>query len=79
MTAHPDTDLAEAVGRAVHDRTGGWLRNATVTVTHEVVLVCGIAPSFYVKQMALEAARSALRGRQLCIRLEITVHGRQQH
>ncbi len=76
MTALPDTDLADQIARAVHERTNGRLRNAGVTVTGDAVVVCGIAPSFYLKQLALEAARTALRGLPVLIRLEITVHGR---
>jgi osmotically-inducible protein OsmY len=76
MTVLPETDLADRIARAVRDRTGGRVRNADVTVTDGAVVVRGAAPSYYLKQMALEAARSVLRGLPVLIRLEVTVHAR---
>jgi hypothetical protein len=76
MTTFTDTGLTDIVARAVHERTGGRLRDASVTATEDTIIVRGVAPTFYLKQMALEAARVALRGLPLCLRLEITVHAR---
>lgn len=76
MTAILGPDLADEIARAVRDRTAGRLREASVAVTNDAVVVRGIAPSYYLKQLALEAARTALRGLPVLIRLEITVHGR---
>lgn len=70
------TDLADEIARAVRERTGGRLTRVRVAVAAGVVIVSGVAPSYYLKQMALEAARTALRGHPVLIRLEITVHGR---
>jgi hypothetical protein len=76
MTATSGPDLADEIARAVRERTAGRLREASITVTDDAVVVRGVAPSFYLKQLALEAARAALRGLPVLIRLEITVHGR---
>lgn len=76
MTALPGTDLADEIARAVCERTAGRLREASIVVTDDVVIVRGVAPSYDLKQLALEAAGVALRGLPALIRLEITVHGR---
>lgn len=76
MIAFSGTDLAHEIARAVRERTAGRLREASIAVTDDAVVVRGVAPSFYLKQLALEAARVALRGLPVLIRLEITVHGR---
>jgi hypothetical protein len=76
MTVRSGPDLADEIARAIRDRTVGRLREASVAVTDDAVVICGVAPSFYLKQLALEAARAALRGLPVLIRLEVTVHGR---
>ncbi|MFO0848256.1 MAG: hypothetical protein U0871_06835 [Gemmataceae bacterium] len=76
MTAMSGTDLADEIARAVRERTAGRLREASVAVTDDAVIVRGVAPSYYLKQLALEAARASLRGLPVLIRLEVTVHGR---
>ena len=77
-TADPgqETDLAGRITAAVRERTGGRLRDARVAVGAGAVTVSGVAPSYYLKQLALEAARAALRGLPFRLELEITVHAR---
>jgi hypothetical protein len=74
-TAEPgqETDLAVRIVTAVHSRTGGRLRDARFVVGRGVVTVFGAAPSFYLKQLALEAARAALCGLPFRLFLEVTV------
>lgn len=72
----PPTDLADRVADTVRERTGGRLRDAAVVVADGTVTVRGVAPSFYLKQLALEAARVALRGLPFTFQLEIAVHAR---
>ncbi len=69
-------DLIEQIGHAIRERTNGRLRDARITVTDETVTLHGFAPSFYLKQLALEGARSALGERPFRLQLEITVHVR---
>ena len=64
----------EPVAQNIRLRTGGQVRDVRVEVGPDTVTVRGLAPSFYLKQLALEAARASLRGSQLKLRLEITVH-----
>lgn len=71
-----ETDTADRIAAAVRGRTGGRLRDARVVVDRGVVTVSGSAPSFYLKQIALEAARAALRGLPFQLALEVTVHVR---
>jgi hypothetical protein len=74
MTVGAVTNLAEQVTATVRERTGGRLREAAVVVAEGVVTVRGVAPSFYLKQLALEATRAALRGFPFTFQLEIAVH-----
>jgi hypothetical protein len=67
---------AESVAQNIRLRTGGQVRDVCVEVGPDAVRVRGLAPSFYLKQLTLEAARASLRGAQLKLRLEITVHER---
>ena len=76
MTDGADIDLADQILRAVHERTSDRLRDTRVVVTGGAVTVHGIAPSFYLKQLALEAARTALRGLPVVILLEMPTHAR---
>lgn len=69
----PATGLADRVAAAIRKRTGRRLRALRVSVDQGVVAVSGMAPSYYLKQLALEAARSALRGLPFHLVLEITV------
>jgi hypothetical protein len=71
-----ETDLADRIAAAVRERTGGRLRDARVVAGRGVVTVSGAAPSFHLKQLALEAARAALRGLPFQLALEVTVHAR---
>jgi BON domain len=76
MTTLPETDLAERLARTVRTAANGRVKSVRVTVGEGTVTVHGVAPSFYHKQLALEAARAALREHALALRLEITVHDR---
>ena len=71
-----ETDLVGRISAAVRERTGGRLRDARVVVDRDVVTVSGSAPSFYLKQLALEAARAVLGDFSCRLNLEITVHAR---
>jgi hypothetical protein len=70
----PETNLANQFAAAVRERTGGRLRDGRITLNGDVITVPGVAPSFYVKQLALEAARATLRGLPSRLELEIDVH-----
>ena len=70
------TDLANEIAPAIRDRTGGRLVHLRVAIVGGVVTVSGVAPPFYLKQLALVAARAALRGSPLRPALEIAIHAR---
>jgi len=63
------TEMATEITTVIHDRTGGRLTHVCVTVAANVVTISAVAPSFDLKQLALEAARAALR-----LALEIALH-----
>jgi osmotically-inducible protein OsmY len=69
-------ELAEKVATHVRAKTGGRVHSARVRVEGGVVTVSGAAPSFHLKQLALEAARSVLTGLSFRLNVEITVHAR---
>jgi hypothetical protein len=65
--------VAESVRRLILRRTGDRVRAVAVEIADSVVTVRGGAPSFYLKQLALEAARGGIAGSGLKLRLEVTV------
>ncbi len=67
-------ELAEKIATHVRAKTGGRVRSAQVRVESSVVTVSGGAPSFHLKQLALEAARDVLTGLPFRLNVEITVH-----
>jgi hypothetical protein len=73
MSTRPEADLGGRVLDAVRAGTWGQLRDLRVALAGNAVTVAGIAPTYYVKQLALEAARLALRESRLRLQLEITV------
>lgn len=76
MATPGTTELTTEIATVIHHRTGGRLTDVRVTAVGRVVTVSGLAPSYYLKQLALEAVRAALRGRPFRPQLEITVHAR---
>jgi hypothetical protein len=77
-TTGPDSeaDVAGVIARSIRRRTDGRVRDVRVEVADGVVTVRGSAPSYYLKQLALEAARAGLTGSHRTLLLEITVHAR---
>ena len=68
-----DSEIAGVIERAIRERTRGQVRHLRVELTGESVVVHGSTPTYYLKQLALEAARSALaRTRQLIIDIDVT-------
>jgi hypothetical protein len=55
-----DAEMLRAVERAIRARTWGRVANLLVEARGERVIVRGSAPTYYLKQLALEAAREAL-------------------
>jgi hypothetical protein len=55
-----DSEILRAVERAIRERTWGRVSNLCVELRGELVVVCGSTQTYYLKQLALEAAREAL-------------------
>jgi hypothetical protein len=55
-----DSETIRAVERAIRERTWRRVSNLSVVSRGEVVVVRGSTRSYYIKQLALEAAREAL-------------------
>jgi hypothetical protein len=67
-----DSEVASVVERALRERTWDRVRQPRVNGTGESVVVHGSTRTYYLKQLALEAARSALAGtRPLIIDLAV--------
>jgi hypothetical protein len=68
-----DTEIAGVIERVVRERTWNRVRQLRVELTGESVVVHGSTPTYYLKQIALEAARSTLaRTRPLIIDIDVT-------
>lgn len=57
VTRSPQT-LREALERSVRLRTGGLIRSLRVDVANGEVVISGLAPTYYAKQLATHAALS---------------------
>jgi hypothetical protein len=65
--------VADDIERCIHQRVFGRVRGLKVQVLDGHVVVQGDAPTYYVKQLALEAARQALRTLEVPLRIDIRV------
>ena len=57
------TDLKAALGRQIEHRTDGRIRLLHVDVQSDRIVVAGTAPSYHLKQLALEAVLDVIRTR----------------
>jgi hypothetical protein len=55
-----DAEIVRAVEASIRERTWGRVCRLRVELQGELVIVCGGALTFHVKQLAAEAARKAL-------------------
>jgi hypothetical protein len=55
-----DADACSAIERRIRERTWGRMRHVHVELSGEQVVVHGQVPTYYLKQLALEAARESL-------------------
>ena len=68
-----DCEILRAVAQAIHERTWGRVSNLRVEFRGELVVVCGRTQTYYLKQLALEAAREVLApDRPLLIDIHVT-------
>lgn len=61
MSTTPPT-LVEIIAQRIVDRTGRRVRDLSIEVAAERVVLRGLADSFHVKQLAQAGAREALPG-----------------
>ena len=54
LSAEPQQALERAIERQIMQRTWGQIRALEVKVSHDLVIVRGRAPSYYVEQLALQ-------------------------
>ena len=64
MSTTPPT-LVEIIAQRIVDRTGRRVRDLSIEVAAERVVLRGLADSFHVKQLAQAGAREALPGATL--------------
>ena len=67
-----DSEIASVIERAIRERTWDRVRHLRVEWTGESVVVHGSTQTYYLKQLALEAARSTLAGTRPLV-IDITV------
>ena len=60
--ASNDSEIASVIERAIRERTRDRVRHLRVEWTGESIVVHGSTQTYYLKQLALEAARSTLAG-----------------
>ena len=75
-TAEAEQALERAIERQIRQRTWGRLQWLEVRVCHDLVIVRGLAPSYYVKQLALQGVLDLVEpSGAMRIRLNIQVGG----
>ena len=72
-TIAADETLEIQVERCIRQRTFGRIQRLLVAVHDGHVVVTGTAPTYYVKQLAVEAARRASQTWNLPLRVDIGV------
>lgn len=60
-----DEDLVDRVIRVIHERTGRMVRGLRVEVQAGQVILRGLSPSYYYKQLASHAAMEELAGQNV--------------
>ena len=55
-----DSEILQAVERAIRERTWGRVSNLCVESRGQLVVIRGSTPTYYLKQLALEAVRKIL-------------------
>jgi hypothetical protein len=74
--AEAEKALERAIERQVMQRTWGRIQALEVKVSHNLVIVRGRAPSYYVEQLALQAVLDVIEsGGAIRIELNIQVGG----
>jgi hypothetical protein len=67
-----NAEVERAIEQRIHERTWGRVRNLQVELRDEQVVVHGCTPTYYLKQLALEAAREVLgANRRLFIDIQV--------
>jgi len=69
----PAEQMAESLKSRIVERTGGRMRDVCVERVGGRFVVRGRSPSYFVKQLALEATRDLLFGGQFSFSLDIHV------
>ncbi len=66
-----DEDLVDRVIRVVHERTGRMVRGLRVEVQPGQVVLRGLSPSYYYKQLASQAAMEELAGQVIANEIQV--------
>ena len=67
------TDLAHSLERQIRQRTWGRIHQLAVEVTPERLVVHGCTPSYYVKQLAIQAVLETLAPESPVVEVDIQV------
>lgn len=61
---NPD-DLTARLERVVHARTGGRIRDLRIDLFDDQVVVAGVVPTYYTKQLVTHAVLEEIKDREL--------------
>ena len=71
---HTSNQLQASVAESVHSNTAGAVHNLTVLVDETEIRISGDASTYYVKQLATQAALSASDGRAVRNDIHVKSH-----
>lgn len=61
----PHEELAARLERIVHTRTGGRVRDLRIELEEHLVIVTGVVPTYYTKQLVTHAVLEEIQDREL--------------
>lgn len=74
-TLHPPDRLELRLEEIVRRATSGRIQGLSVQRLDDRMMVCGHAPSYYVKQLAIEAAKTLAAECRISILFDVVVAG----
>jgi len=61
----PHEELAARLERIVHTRTGGRVRDLRIELEEHLIVVTGVVPTYYTKQLVTHAVLEEVKDREL--------------
>ncbi len=64
-------ELVDRICRVIHERTGRMVRGLRIEVQPDQIVLWGVSPSYYYKQLASHAAMEELDGQHVANEIQV--------